>query len=169
MGRSRAASRRDRRVHEYHRSHAARRLGDRVECELDRNQGGAHLVRVGADRLAADHAVGVLSERLQPRLRQLRPAFLQSGQRRLRHRALAAPAGIRPECRLRDSHGDYSRRLQFHTDYTQYQDYAFFGNPWPLTGLAGDFGTGNYETDQNVTSEEFRVSSASPGKRLQWL
>ena len=63
----------------------------------------------------------------------------------------------------------YSRRLQFHTDYTQYQDYAFFGNPWPLTGLTGDFGTGNYETDQNVTSEEFRVSSVSPEKRLQWL
>jgi iron complex outermembrane recepter protein len=64
---------------------------------------------------------------------------------------------------------NYQRRLQFHTDYTQYQDYAFFGNPWPLTGQADDFGTGNYETDQNVTSEEFRVSSSSPSDRFVWV
>jgi outer membrane receptor protein involved in Fe transport len=63
----------------------------------------------------------------------------------------------------------YHRQLKFTTDYTQYQDFAFFGNPWPLTGQADDFGTGFYATTQNVTSEEFRVSSAEPAARLNWV
>ncbi len=64
---------------------------------------------------------------------------------------------------------NYQRRIKFTTDYTQYQDNAFFGNPWPLTGAADDFGTGNYETFQNVTSQEFRVSSADPSSRFAWV
>jgi len=64
---------------------------------------------------------------------------------------------------------NYQRRVTFTTDYTQYQDYAFFGNPWPLTGAADDYGTGNYETFLNVTSEEFRVSSADPHGRFNWV
>ncbi len=63
----------------------------------------------------------------------------------------------------------YQRRLEFTTDYTQYQDFAFFGNPWPLTGQSNDYGTGYYGTVQNVTSEEFRVSNANPEARLGWV
>jgi outer membrane receptor protein involved in Fe transport len=64
---------------------------------------------------------------------------------------------------------NYLRHLRFTTDYTQYQDYAFFGNPWPLTGQADDFGTGYYGTSQRVLSEELRVSSASDGRRFMWV
>ena len=61
------------------------------------------------------------------------------------------------------------RNLKFHTDYTTYQDYAFFGNPYPLTGKPDDFGLGNYGIGQNDLSEEFRVASANPDSRLTWV
>ena len=64
---------------------------------------------------------------------------------------------------------NYQRRVTWETDYTQYQDNAFFGNPWPLTGAADDFGTGFYETYQNATSEELRLSSVDPTDRLTWV
>jgi iron complex outermembrane recepter protein len=64
---------------------------------------------------------------------------------------------------------NYQRRVTWETDYTQYQDNAFFGNPWPLTGAPDDFGTGFYETYQNVTSEELRFSSVNPDDRFVWV
>ena len=64
---------------------------------------------------------------------------------------------------------NYQRRVTWETDYTQYQDNAFFGNPWPLTGAADDYGTGYYETYQNVTSEELRFSSVNPDDRFVWV
>ncbi len=64
---------------------------------------------------------------------------------------------------------NYQRRVTWQTDYTQYQDNAFFGDPWPLTGAADDFGTGFYETYQNTTSEELRVSSVDPDARIVWV
>ena len=62
---------------------------------------------------------------------------------------------------------NYTRRVTWATDYTQYQDNAFFGDPWPLTST--DFGTGYYETYQNATSEELRVSSSAFDSRLTWV
>jgi iron complex outermembrane recepter protein len=62
---------------------------------------------------------------------------------------------------------NYQRRLRFSTDYTQYQDNAFFGNPWPLTPT--DYAIGYYGTFQNVTSEEFRVGSANATDRFNWV
>jgi iron complex outermembrane recepter protein len=64
---------------------------------------------------------------------------------------------------------NYQRRVTWETDYTQYQDNAFFGDPWPLTGAPDDFGTGFYETYQNATSEELRVSSVDPTDRIAWV
>ena len=64
---------------------------------------------------------------------------------------------------------NYQRRVTWETDYTQYQDNAFFGDPWPLTGAADDFGTGFYETYQNVTSEELRFASVNPNDRVVWV
>ena len=62
---------------------------------------------------------------------------------------------------------NYTRRVTWETDYTQYQDNAFFGDPWPLTST--DYGTGFYETYQNATSEELRVSSSDFDSRLTWV
>jgi iron complex outermembrane recepter protein len=64
---------------------------------------------------------------------------------------------------------NYQRRVTWETDYTQYQDNAFFGNPWPLTGAPDDYGTGYYETYQNVTSEELRFASVNPDDRFVWV
>ncbi len=51
------------------------------------------------------------------------------------------------------------RYYDFTADYTEYQDWAFFGNPYPLTGAADDFGFGYYGIDQDDLTEEFRVAS----------
>jgi iron complex outermembrane receptor protein len=64
---------------------------------------------------------------------------------------------------------NYRRNFKFETDYTQYQDNAFFGNPWPLTGAANDYGTGYYKVIEDATSEEFRVSSVNPEDRFVWV
>jgi len=62
-----------------------------------------------------------------------------------------------------------SRYYKFHADYTQFQDKAFFGNPYPLTGLPDDFGLGQYGITQHDTYEEFRVASAKTGTRWNWV
>jgi iron complex outermembrane recepter protein len=83
-----------------------------------------------------------------------------------------------PTLKIEATHGDlaitsvtanYKRNLKFKTDYTQYQDYAFFGNPWPLTGAADDYATGNYGVYQNAVSEELRLSSVDPNDRFVWV
>ena len=62
-----------------------------------------------------------------------------------------------------------SRYYKFHADYTQYQDWAFFSNPYPLTGLPDDFGFGYYGINQHDVYEEFRVASAKSGSRWNWV
>ena len=62
-----------------------------------------------------------------------------------------------------------SRYYKFHADYTEYQDWAFFGNPYPLTGLPDDFGLGDYGINQHDLYEEFRVASAKSGSRWNWV
>ena len=76
---------------------------------------------------------------------------------------------IRGDVAITSVTSNYQRRVTWETDYTQYQDNAFFGNPWPLTGAADDYGTGNYETYQNATSEELRIASVDPNDRLVWV
>ncbi len=76
---------------------------------------------------------------------------------------------VRGDVALTSITSNYQRRVTFTTDYTQYQDNAFFGDPWPLTGAANDYGTGYYETFQNTTSEELRLSSVDPDDRLTWV
>ena len=61
------------------------------------------------------------------------------------------------------------RKNRFYTDYTQYQDFFFFDDPYPLTGAPDDFGLGKYGITQNDFSEEFRLASNSPGSRLTWV
>jgi outer membrane receptor protein involved in Fe transport len=61
------------------------------------------------------------------------------------------------------------RRNRFYTDYTQYQDFFFFDNPYPLTGKPDDFGLGKYGITQNDFSEEFRLASSNPDSRLTWV
>jgi hypothetical protein len=46
---------------------------------------------------------------------------------------------------------------------------AFFGNPYPLTGLPDDFGLGYYGIDQHDYFEEFRIASAKSGSRWNWV
>jgi outer membrane receptor protein involved in Fe transport len=60
------------------------------------------------------------------------------------------------------------RYYDFTADYTEYQDWAFFGNPYPLTGAADDFGFGYYGIDQDDLTQEFRVASNSGG-RWSWV
>jgi outer membrane receptor protein involved in Fe transport len=62
-----------------------------------------------------------------------------------------------------------SRYYKFHADYTQFQDKAFFGNPYPLTGLPDDFGLGFYGITQHDVYEEFRLASAKTGTRWNWV
>ena len=76
---------------------------------------------------------------------------------------------VRGDIAISSVTSNYTRRVTWETDYTQYQDNAFFGNPWPLTGAANDYGTGFYETYQNATSEELRFSSVNPDSRLTWV
>ena len=61
------------------------------------------------------------------------------------------------------------RDYKFHADYTEYQDFAFFGNPYPLTGAADDFGLGDYGIKQDDITEEFRVASARTDSRWNWV
>src|SRR5881394_918761 len=62
------------------------------------------------------------------------------------------------------------RYYKFHADYTEYQDWAFFGNPYPLTGAADDFGLGYYGIDQHDVTEEFRIASAGDASsRWSWV
>ena len=74
---------------------------------------------------------------------------------------------VRGDIALTSITSNYQRRVTFATDYTQYQDQAFFGTPWPLN--SGDYGTGNYETSENSTSEELRLSSVDPNDRIVWV
>jgi len=76
---------------------------------------------------------------------------------------------VRADVALTSITSNYQRRVTFTTDYTQYQDYAFFGNPWPLTGAVNDYGSGYYETFQNASSEELRLSSVDPDDRFVWV
>jgi iron complex outermembrane recepter protein len=62
-----------------------------------------------------------------------------------------------------------SRYYKFHADYTQFQDKAFFGNPYPLTGAPDDYGLGYYGIYQHDLYEEFRVASAKSGTRWNWV
>jgi outer membrane receptor protein involved in Fe transport len=62
-----------------------------------------------------------------------------------------------------------NRRYKFHADYTQFQDMAFFGNPYPLTGLPDDYGLGDYGIYQHDLYEEFRVASAKTDSRWTWV
>jgi len=61
------------------------------------------------------------------------------------------------------------RRNRFYTDYTHYQDFFFFDNPYPLTGAPDDYGLGVYGITQNHISEEVRLASANPDARLTWV
>jgi outer membrane receptor protein involved in Fe transport len=62
------------------------------------------------------------------------------------------------------------RKNRFYTDYTHYQDFFFFNNPYPLTGAPDDFGLGKYGITQNDLSEEFRLASnGGPDSRLSWV
>ncbi len=61
----------------------------------------------------------------------------------------------------------YGRRAKWQTDYTQYQDNAFFGDPLPQDPT--DFGTGEYAMFQNKFTEEMRLSSINPDDRLVWV
>jgi outer membrane receptor protein involved in Fe transport len=61
------------------------------------------------------------------------------------------------------------RNYKFHADYTQFQDFAFFGNPYPLTGLPDDFGLGDYGINQHDLTEEFRVASSKGSSRWNWV
>ena len=61
------------------------------------------------------------------------------------------------------------RKNRFYTDYTQYQDFFFFNDPYPLTGAPDDFGLGIYGITQNDLSEEFRIASADPSAKLTWV
>jgi len=60
------------------------------------------------------------------------------------------------------------RYYDFTADYTEYQDWAFFGNPYPLTGAADDYGYGWYGIHQDDLTEEFRVAS-NTGGRWSWV
>jgi iron complex outermembrane receptor protein len=61
------------------------------------------------------------------------------------------------------------RKNRFYTDYTVYQDFFFFDNPFPLTGAPDDYGLGLYGITQNDFSEEVRLASADPNSRLTWV
>jgi len=61
------------------------------------------------------------------------------------------------------------RKNRFYTDYTVYQDFFFFGDPFPLTGAPDDYGLGEYGITQNDFSQEFRLASSNPGSRLNWV
>ena len=61
------------------------------------------------------------------------------------------------------------RKNRFYTDYTMYQDFFFFNNPFNFTGAPDDFGLGKYGITQNDFSEEFRLASNNPGSRLTWV
>jgi len=61
------------------------------------------------------------------------------------------------------------RYYSFHADYTQFQDWNFFGNPYPLTGLPDDFGYGLYGINQHDLYEEFRLASAKSSSRWNWV
>ena len=61
------------------------------------------------------------------------------------------------------------RKNHFYTDYTHYQDFFFFDNPYPLTGAPDDFGLGIYGIRQNHFSQEVRLASNNPGSRLTWV
>ena len=61
------------------------------------------------------------------------------------------------------------RKNRFYTDYTHYQDFFFFNNPYPLTGAPDDFGLGKYGITQNDIFEEFRIASSNPAARLTWV
>jgi outer membrane receptor protein involved in Fe transport len=61
------------------------------------------------------------------------------------------------------------RKNRFYTDYTVYQDFFFFNDPYPLTGKPDDFGLGLYGITQNDLSEEFRLASSDPNARLTWV
>ena len=60
------------------------------------------------------------------------------------------------------------RYYDFTADYTEYQDWAFFGNPYPLTGAADDYGYGWYGIHQDDLTQEFRVAS-NTGGRWSWV
>ncbi len=59
------------------------------------------------------------------------------------------------------------RHSKFQADYTQYQDYAFFGNPYPQA--TNDYATGYYGTFQNNIQEELRATSTDPSSRISWV
>ena len=61
------------------------------------------------------------------------------------------------------------RKNRFYTDYTHYQDFFFFDNPYPLTGAPDDYGLGIYGITQNDISQEFRLASSNPDSRLTWV
>ncbi len=61
------------------------------------------------------------------------------------------------------------RKNRFYTDYTVYQDFFFFDNPYPLTGAPDDYGLGIYGITQNDFSQEVRLASSNPGSRLTWV
>ena len=61
------------------------------------------------------------------------------------------------------------RKNRFYTDYTHYQDFFFFNDPYPLTGAPDDFGLGKYGITQNDVFEEFRIASSNPASRLTWV
>jgi outer membrane receptor protein involved in Fe transport len=61
------------------------------------------------------------------------------------------------------------RKNRFFTDYTHYQDFFFFDDPYPLTGAPDDFGLGIYGITQNDVFEEFRIASSNPAARLTWV
>lgn len=83
--------------------------------------------------------------------------------------SLKIDAAARDDLQITSVTSNYQRRVTWRTDYTQYQDNGFFGDPWPLTGAADDYATGYYSTYQNATSEELRLSSTDPNDRFVWV
>jgi iron complex outermembrane receptor protein len=51
--------------------------------------------------------------------------------------------------------------------YTEYQDFAFFGTPYPLTPT--DYAQADYITERNDLYEELRFASSQPTDRVTWV
>ncbi len=56
----------------------------------------------------------------------------------------------------------------FQNSYTEYQDWSFFGNPYPLTST--DYAQADYVTMRNDLYEELRLASTHPAfGRINWV
>src|SRR6266478_1022663 len=71
----------------------------------------------------------------------------------------------------------FDRAATADTDYTEYQTFAFFGNPWQLLPClpAGpdcqpdEFAHAYWTTDQRKWTQELRLSSTDPNATVKWV